>query len=199
MLIDIQKDLDILQSFFIRQAVITTTAYGQVQATSEEDVEAELFAVSGPASIEDLVCRLTVAELNTLIEASIQQGLALMYGSNVVKPSNKRNQAEHLFNLPRTKLEERYVQEVMPLNEIEGYHAIQEIKEICEGLKHRQRTAPTLKWDKSTLISPPSLVLETSDGMYRSYDLCFKKVSEYLAASKTFIESVLGESPIDIA
>ena len=88
MLTDVAHDIEVLQEFFAKQAAWVTTEYAKLSSAqgasdrSDEDVESALFHTQGPGSIEELVCRMTVNELNSLVEATLQDTLGRITGES---------------------------------------------------------------------------------------------------------------------
>ena len=193
MLTDIIHDIEVLHAFFAKHAAWVMTEYAKLASApsaenrSSEDVESELFHAQGPGSIEELVLRMTVNELNALIEAALQNALVRVTNDPIFPRGAKQGDAVKLvYTLNRYELDRELREAGLDLRLLEGYDAVLEIKEIAEGNKHRQRLRPVPKWCKTakTLLPAESVVSGTADEWISPYELTFKAVSRYLVSAK---------------
>jgi hypothetical protein len=207
MLTNIVHDLEVLQAFFANQAAWITTEYAKLSSArgadsrSSEEVESELFHTQGPSSIEELVCRMTVNELNSLIEASLQDTLVRVTNEFFFpRHAKSSGHLKLVYMLNRGELDRELVEAGLNLQSLEGYGAASEIKEITEGNKHRQRLRPVPKWDKAeqTLVPSESVVPGATDDWISAYELNLNAVSQYLVSAKSFIEATLQAKPNEV-
>ena len=204
MLTDIAHDIEVLQAFFAKQAAWITTEYAKLSSArgadsrSSEDVESDLFHTQGPGSIEELVCRMTVNELNSLIEAALQETLACVTNDSFFPRRAKEGSPVKLvYTLNRVELDQELLDAGVELQSLDGYRAAMEIKEITEGNKHRQRLRPVPKWNKAAkaLVPSESVVPGAAGEWISAYELNLNAVSQYLVSSKIFIQGALRAEP----
>ena len=204
MLTDIAHDTEVLQAFFAKQAAWVTTEYAKLSSAqdaacrSSEEVESDLFRTQGPGSVEELICRMTVSELNSLVEAALQDTLVRVTRESFFPRGAKEGSPLKLvYTLNRGELDQELVAAGLELEILEGYRAVLEVKEITEGNKHRQRLRPVPKWDKSakTLVPSSSVVPGGADDWISPYELSMGVVSQYLVSAKAFIQATLQAKP----
>jgi len=204
MLTDIAQDIEILEAFFAQQAAWITTEYAKLSSArgadsrSSEEVESDLFHAQGPGSIEELVCRMTVSELNALIEAALQNTLVRVANESFFPlRAREGNPVKLVYTPNRSELEQEIVGVGLELQLLEGYSAVLEIKEITEGNKHRQRLRPVPKWDKAakTLVPIASVVPNVPDEWISPYELNLAAVSRYLVSARSFMQAVMRARP----
>jgi len=204
MLTDIAHDIEVLQAFFAKQAAWITTEYAKLSSArgadsrSSEEVESDLFHTQGPGSIEELVCRMTVNELNSLVEAALQGTLVRVTNESFFPRRAKEGSPLKLvYTLNRGELDQELVEAGLELQLLEGYRAALEIKEITEGNKHRQRLRPVPRWHKAanTLVPNASVVPGATDEWISTYELNLNAVAQYLVSAKSFIQATLQAKP----
>jgi len=200
MLTDIAHDIEVLQAYFAKQAAWITTAYANLSSArgadsrSSEEVESDLFHTQGPASIEELICRMTVNELNSLVEAALQDTLVRVTNETFFPRGAKEGKPlKFVYTLNRGELDRELLEAVPNIKSLEGFSATMEIKEIAEGNKHRQRLRPVPRWDKGAkaLIPSASVVPGATDESISPYELNLSAVFQYLIYAKSFIQSCL--------
>lgn len=197
MILDIDHELEILEHFFSKQVAWIETEYAKLgsvdgaESRSSEQVERELFHPEGPGSIEELICRMMINELNALIETFLQARLAHLKGFILEREAKGGNasRVDVVYSLPRTKLE-KDIKDYINLTNLPGYAAVQVVKEIAEGNKHRERLRPVPVWDTAagTLVEVESLVAGRK-GCIDSYEIELGKVSEYLSQTRVFFDA----------
>lgn len=204
MLTDVAHDIEVLQTFFAKQAAWVTTEYAKLSSAqgasdrSGEEVESALSHTQGPGSIEELVCRMTVNELNSLIEATLQDTLARITGESFFpRDAKDGTPLKMVYSLNRGELDQKLLEAGLNLQSLEGHHAVLEVKEITEGNKHRARLRPVPKWDKAarTLVPSSSLVPGASDEWISPYELSLGAVSQYVESTKAFIQAAMRARP----
>lgn len=204
MLTDIAHEIEVLQAFFAKQAAWVTTEYAKLssargaESRSSEEVESDLFHAQGPGSLEELVCRMTVNELNSLVEAALQDALVRVTNESFFPRRAKFGSSVKLvYTLNRGELENELREAGLQLGSLEGFPAVLEIKEIAEGNKHRQRLRPVPKWDKAakTLVPSESIVPGATDEWFSPYELSLNAVSSYLTSAKAFIAATRQVNP----
>jgi hypothetical protein len=208
MLIDIPHELEVLKAFFAKQVAWVTTEYAKLSSApnassrTSEDIETELFHPQGPGSVEDLLCRLTINELNTLIEASLQDTLMRVADTSIFRTSDKKNSLVKLvYTLNRGELENELSKFGVLTNSISGHQDVSAIKEIAEGNKHRQRLMPVPKWSKAegTLVASPSVIPRQTDEWLSPYEHNLDAVSNYLLSAESFINEIAQIKPAGAA
>lgn len=208
MILDLPHELSVLSAFFARQVTWITTEGAKLASAqgadtrTDEEIENELFHSDGPGSVQELVCRMTVNELNSLVETSLQQALIRVSGTQFVhRGKEKYPTTELVYALPRTDLEKRLSETGLRLRDLPGFLATQEIKEISEGIKHRERLRPVPGWENSSkgLVNRESIVTGATGEAISFYDLTPAQVSSYLAEASSFISSVERAQPTGAA
>ena len=197
MILDIDHELEILRHFFTKQVAWIETEYAKLgsvdvaKSRSSEQVECELFHPEGPGSIEQLIWRMTIKELNALIETFLQARLADLKGFLLERGAKTGNasRVDVVYSLPRTELE-KSINDYINLTTLPGYAAVQIVREIAEGNKHRERLRPVPLWNKAagTLVEVESLVAGRK-GCIDSYEIELGKVSEYLSQTRVFFDA----------
>lgn len=202
MFIDIPHELEVLDAFFSRQASWIVTDLAKISAHTtlleSDDIEARLFHPQGPGSAEQVLCRMTINELNSLIETAMQDALVRVSGDNFFTTETKvGSEVKLVYRLNRSELEQKLTQSGILLEPSENYAAVLQIKEISEGNKHRERLRPVPKWDRArkTLVKPATLVPGSTDTWYSSYELELGQVQEYIFKCRNFIRWLSNANP----
>lgn len=198
MIIDIQHELAVLDAFFAKQAAWVATEYARVGSApgattrSNDQIEEDMCHPQGPGSVQDLLCRMTVNELNALIETSMQHALAK--SSGVIQSSGVSNKDKHefVYSLGRGELERRLDDSGVCIARLPGHVAVQQVREIAEGNKHRERLRPVPTWDKAqrTLVERVSVVPGGSGAAIDGYSLSFEQVFGYLSDARAFVQAL---------
>mgnify|MGYP001212204181 CR=1 FL=1 len=204
MLVDIAHDIEVLQTFFAKQAALVTNEYAMLslaansEGRSSDEIESDLFHPQGPRSGEELVCRMVVNELNALVEAALQDTFVRVTGDLCFPRNSKEGSpVKILYALNRKELDNELLAASINLQSLEGYGIVLEIKEIAGGNKHRNRLRPIPKWDKLAKTFQPStsVVPGASEEWISAYELNLAVVSQYLVSATAFIRSVLQANP----
>ena len=197
MFINLSHELEVLNACFTRQAAWITAEFARMSSDStllqEEDIEARLFHPQGPGSAEQCLCRMTVNELNALVETAMQDALVRVTGEFLFQFGSKvHSEVKLIYGLKRVELAQQLELNGIFLGALEGYKAVKQVKEISEGNKHREGLRPTPKWNSSnkTLEKIESLVPGTTDTWFSSYELKLGQVHEYIGLSDKFIHAL---------
>ena len=197
MFINLSHDLEVLEACFARQAAWITAEFARMSSYStplqEEDIEAHLFHPQGPGSAEQCLCRMTVNELNALVETAMQDALVRVTGKFLFQFGSKvPSEVKLIYSLKRVELEQQLELNGIVLGALDGYKAVKQVKEISEGNKHREGLRPTPKWNRSnkTLEKIESLVPGATGAWFSSYELELGKVREYIGLSGKFIRAL---------
>jgi hypothetical protein len=197
MFINISHELEVLNACFARQAAWITVEFARMSSDStplqEEDIEANLFHPQGPGSAEQCLCRMTVNELNALVETAMQDALVRVTGEFLFQVGSKvPSEVKLIYGLNRVELERRLELNGIGLAALDGYKAVQQVKEIAEGNKHREGLRPTPRWNgvNKTLEKIESLVPGATDTWFSSYELELEQVHEYIGLSDKFIRAL---------
>lgn len=197
MFINLPHELEVLEACFARQAAWITAEFTRMSSGSTplqaEDIEAHLFHPQGPGSAEQCLCRMTVNELNALVETAMQDTLVRVTGEFLFQLGSKMpSEVKLIYGLNRVELEKTLACNGISLCAFEGYKVVQQIKEISEGNKHRERLRPTPKWNRTnkTLEKMESLVPGPTDTWFSSYELELAQVHEYIGLSGKFIQGL---------
>lgn len=204
MVLDIHHEYEVLSAFFARCAASVTTELADFSSrdsasgeSSEEDIYAHFHHPNGPGSVENLLCRMTINELNALIEAALQDVLVRVSGEFIfdrrASPEKKDVKFVHAFN--RAELERELTDRGVTTRMLKGANEAQQIREISEGYKHREGMRPMPKWNRQTktLEKTHSLILMEGDPeytFYSSYELNFQKLHAYLCSAGEFIREL---------
>lgn len=107
------------------------------------------------------------------------------------------NPLKFIYSLTRNELEKKLTQIGIRLESVNDYAAVQQVREIAEGNKHREGLRPVPKWDKAqkTLIRPVSTVPGSTDTWFSSYELKMQNVHEYMLQCGSFIHALSDISP----
>ena len=191
MLLDIPHEYEVLLAFFSREAAYVKAACSNL--SSDDNMEEQLFNPAGPGSTEEILCRMSITEANALIEAAMQEALAFASDDRyfTVK-SGSSARPKYIFEMNRKELEEALRIVGVDVNGISFNEQAKQIKEICEGHKHRQRLRPVPKWTKAsgTIEDQQSIVPGAMDVSFSTYDLNISNVHEYLLATKAFLDEL---------
>lgn len=201
MFINISHELEVLKVFFARQAAWITTEYASMSSESnitECDIEERLFHPQGAGSAEKLLNRIVINELNSLVEVAMQDAIVRVSGDSFIPESPiTSNTLKFIYSLTRNELEKKLKQIGIHLESFNDYAAVQQVREIAEGNKHREGLRPVPKWDKAqkTLIQPVSTVPGSTDTWFSSYELKMQHVHEYMLQCGSFIHALSDISP----
>jgi hypothetical protein len=194
MFINISHEYEVLQACFARQAAWITTEFARISSDSKllqnEDIEARLFHPQGPGSAEQSLCRMTINELNALVEIALQDALVRVTGEFLFQLSPKvQSEVKLIYGLNRVELAQQLKNNGIDLGAIDGYKEVQQVKEISEGNKHREHLRPTPKWNgvNKTLEKMESLVPGSTNTWFSSYELKLGQVHEYIDLCGKFI------------
>lgn len=197
MFINICHEIEVLKACFARQAAWITTEFARMSSDStllqNEDIEARLFHPQGPGSAEQCLCRMTVNELNALVETAMQDALVRVTGEFLFPLGTKvQGEVQMIYSLNRAELEKKLECNGISMCALEGYKVVQQIKEISEGNKHRERLRPTPKWNPTnkTLEKRESLVPGSTDTWFSSYELELGQVDKYISLCDKFIRAL---------
>lgn len=197
MFINISHEIEVLKACFARKAAWITAEFARMSSDStllqNEDIEAHLFHPQGPGSAEQCLCRMTVNELNALVETAMQDALVRVTGEFLFRFGTKvQSEVQLIYGLNRAELEKTLECNGISLCALEGYKVVQQIKEISEGNKHRERLRPTPKWNPTnkTLEKRESFVPGSTDTWFSSYELELGQVHEYIGLSDKFIRAL---------
>ena len=194
MFINILHELEVLEAFFARQASAVVADFANISTDAalleSEDIEARLFHPQGPCSVEQIICRMTVNELNSLVETAMQDALVRVSGDSFFTSQTKSGtQVKLVYSLKRSELEQRLIESGISVKSSANYLAVQQVKEISEGNKHREGLRPVPKWDgtRKTLAISASLVPGSTDTWYSSYEFELSQVQKYMFECRNFI------------
>jgi len=190
---DIDHEYEVINAFFSRGAAWVAAESDNAEARlssseehTDEFVEELLFHPDGPGSLEDILCRATLNELNALIEAALQEALIEISGSLCIDDKGL------IVGARRGELEKalaRYGLQVTALSEHSNVH---QIKELAEGFKHRQGFRPLPKWNNAqkTLDYQLSVVAGFVHETIHGYDVRIVNVRDYLRSAKVFLDQL---------
>lgn len=200
MLIDLEHEIDVLKAVFARQAAWISTEFARISSSNaqrqnieSDEIEAMLFNPHGPGSAEEVLCRSTICELNALIEFSLQDTLMRITGEQFFPLNAKEGrQVDLVYRLNRKTLESQLLAAGLDISGMECYVEVQQIREITEGFKHRQRLRPVPQWDKNTksVNEVASIVPGSTHSWFSSYELEMCQVHEYVMATGKFIKEI---------
>ena len=206
MFINISHEFEVLNACFARQAAWITAEFAKMSSDStlleNEDIEARLFHPQGPGSAEQILCRMMVNELNALVETAMQDALVRASGETLFRSGSRvEREVKLIYGLNRGELERELERNGISLGALEDYAAVQQVKEISEGNKHRERLRPVPKWNRAhkTLEQIESLVPGSIDTWFSSYELDLGQVHQYICSSGNFIRALNDASPEKMA
>lgn len=189
---DIEHEYDVIAAFFCRGVGWLAAESADLNARlspnthTDDFVEEMLFHPNGPGSLENILCRVTLNELNALVEAVLQQALIGKSKSHFIDDKTL------VIGAPRPQLQKALAGEGLDLTTFKEYRHLCEIKELAEGFKHRQGFRPLPKWDKKQnhLGFQSSLVGGFTEETIEGYDISIDHVREYLFSVKAFLTQI---------
>jgi len=190
---DIDHEHEVIEAFFARgvtwvaaESAQVTTQLSSSTAPSDDFIEELLFHANGPASLEEIICRATVNELNALIEAGLQEVLTRISGSILI------GDKKLVIGAKRDELEKALSSHGIQVADLDEYYKVLQIKEIAEGFKHRQGFRPLPKWSKSaqTLEYQSSCVPDFKHETIHGYEVGTQEVRDYLRSAKVFLDAL---------
>lgn len=195
---NIFHELDVVEHYFCRGSswveIESAKASAELDGIDDnsEYVEDILFHPNGAIELEQIICRSTINELNALIEFALQTAAMKANGGNLVLGSMKL-----IIGANRNELENALVKAKINLQELCDYTKIQEIKELSEAFKHRQRLRPLpRKRMTQTTESERSIVPGRGDNFFDEYEINILSVSIYIQATKELFQVLRQQSLI---
>lgn len=194
---DIDHEYEVIKAFFSRGATWVAAESADVSArlsssktNSDEFVEELLFHPDGPGSLEEILCRATLNELNTLIEAALQDALTEISGGLFIDGKGL------VVGAPRGDLEKALANYGVQVTALSEHASVRQIKELAEGFKHRQGLRPLPKWntEQKTLEYQSSLVAGYEHETIHGYDVRVDNVRGYLQSAKSFLDELRKNS-----
>ena len=133
-------ELEAVKAFFARaQAWVTTESTAEslrLEGASEEFIEETVLHPHGPYSLEQIVVRSTINELNALCEFSLQNAWIKKESHGIL------DSGEHVFVAARPVVEAALRARGLDVRSFGRWNDLEKIKELSEGFKHRQRMQP---------------------------------------------------------
>ncbi len=189
---DIEHEYDVIAAFFCRGVAWLTAESAHMNARlssgvhTDDFVEEMLFHPNGPGSLENILCRVILNELNALIEAALQQVLIDKSKSYFI------NDKTLVIGASRFQLQGALAGQGIDVTTFKDYRHLCEIKELAEGFKHRQGLRPLPKWEKNqnNLAFQSSLVAGFKEETIEGYDISVDHVRKYLVSVKAFLTQI---------
>jgi hypothetical protein len=195
---NIFHELDVVEHYFCRgsswveiESAKTSTELDGIDNNSEY-IEDVLFHPNGAIELEQIICRSTINELNALIEFALQTVAMKANGGDLALDSMKL-----IVGANRSDLEGALVAANINIKVFCDYYKIQEIKELSEAFKHRQRFRP-LPRKKLTQSTEPdkSIVPGRGENFFEEYEINTSDVSIYIQATKELFLELRQQSLI---
>lgn len=195
---NIFHELDVVEHYFCRgsswveiESAKTSAELDGVDNNSEY-IEDVLFHPNGAIELEQIICRSTINELNALIEFALQTVAMKANNGSFVFDSMKL-----IVGANRSDLDSALVDANINLKEFCDYSKLQEIKELSEAFKHRQRLRPLpRKRMTQTTESERSIVPGRGDNFFDEYEINLLSVSIYIQATKELFQELRQQSLI---
>ncbi len=195
---NIFHELDVVEHYFCRgsswveiESAKTSAELDGVDNNSEY-IEDVLFHPNGAIELEQIICRSTINELNSLIEFALQTVAMKANNGSLVFDSMKL-----IVGANRSDLDSALVDANINLKEFCDYSKLQEIKELSEAFKHRQRLRPLpRKRMTQTTESERSIVPGRGDNFFDEYEINLLSVSIYIQATKELFQELRQQSLI---
>lgn len=190
---DIDHEYEVINAFFSRGAAWVAAESANVEARlssskahTDEFVEELLFHPNGPGSLEDILCRATLNELNALIEAALQDALTEISGTLFIDDKGL------IVGARRGDLEKALAQYGLQVTVLSEHTTVQQIKELAEGFKHRQGLRPLPKWNNAqkTLEYQLSVVAGFAHETIHGYEVRIVNVRDYLRLARVFLDQL---------
>lgn len=182
-------EYEVINNFFSRGAAWVATENASVAAelqsidTPSNDHVEELYCrPNGPVELEQIVCRVTINELNALVEVALQEVLEKKSGSFFVE-----SEGYFVIGARRDVLHRELLKYGVKVAEFPSYDKLLEIKELSEGFKHRQRLRPLPKLRKGVWETPQSSFPTPEDQQFHQYEIKLSDVSKYLNYVQRFL------------
>ena len=193
---NIFHELDVVEHYFCRgsswveiESAKTSAELDGVDNNSEY-IEDVLFHPNGAIELEQIICRSTINELNALIEFALQTVVMKANDGSLVLDSMKL-----IVGAYRIDLDSALIDANIRLNEFCDYSKIQEIKELSEGFKHRQRFRPLPRKELTPLTEPgKSIIPGRSDNFFEEYEINIACVSNYIQVTKSLFQELRNKS-----
>lgn len=194
---DIDHEYEVIKAFFSRGVAWVAAELDDLEkrpssskTQGDKFVEEKLFHPNGPGSLEEILCRTTLNELNALIESALQEVLTKMSGGMFIDEKGL------IVGAGRGDLEKALAKYGVQITALSEHAKVHQIKELAEGFKHRRGLRPLPKWDKKRgkLAYQSSVVAGHSHETIRGYDLRIDNVCDYLRSAKAFLDELRERS-----
>lgn len=175
-------ELEVVKSFYARALSWSTTESASDSAAlagaSDETIEAVVFHPHGPYSLEQIVIRSVINELNAICEFALQNTW------RAVAKSEHLPDGELVFTASRGSVEKALLARGVVVQHWPRWPDAVKVKELSEGFKHRQRMQPfPIELQKTRNKSRARRVVDpTNTEWITAYDLKPSHASESLAA-----------------
>lgn len=185
------QELETLKSYFARamswvaaQSTEESVRIAGIKNPDNDTIEEIVTRPHGARSLEQVVIRSVINELNSLCEFALQNAWIA-----VSKEYNLPN-GEFIYTATRGNIEKALLDQNIKVKEWPRWQQVLEIKEISEGFKHRQRMQPFpaelhkqgLEWRAVRVVDPGN------QEMLAEYNSTQSQVSEFLSAIEELLQ-----------
>ena len=191
MLFDLQcHELEVVKAFFAKGIALTeaesaseSAALAKLEQPDSETVENVIFNPNGAHEFEQILLRSVINELNCLCEFALQNTLIHLSDHQLTLEDNSL-----VFAANRGDVKKALENKNVKFEECSIWQEIEQIKELSEGFKHRQRLQPfpaefhlaRNQWRRKRQVDPDN------ENWLSEYELTATDVAGYLDAVEKF-------------